>query len=166
MPPLVGAFLAALLAAIGNAIFTYGNKTARAEDSPFGFVLLTFLISAAAMAALMAFQPPRDPVAFTKVNMGPALWAGIGTAITYVGFYILYSKFGASFYALYGMLAMLTTSIFLAIVILKERFNWSIGVSIGLAGVALGFFLYGQLMNQRASEALRAPTALASEPRA
>jgi drug/metabolite transporter (DMT)-like permease len=103
-------------------------------------------------------------VAFTKVNMGPALWAGIGTAITYVGFYILYSKFGASFYALYGMLAMLTTSIFLAIVILKERFNWSIGVSIGLAGVALGFFLYGQLMNQRAAEALTAPTALAGEP--
>lgn len=164
MPLLVGAFLAAFLAAIGNAIFTYGNKTAHAEESPFGFVLLTFLISAAAMAALMVFQPPRDPIAFTKLNIGPALWAGIGTAITYVGFYILYSKYGASFYALYGMLAMLTTSIFLAIVILKERFNWSIGVSIGLAGVALGFFLYGQLLNQRAAETTKVQTALAGDP--
>ncbi|MBX3096957.1 MAG: EamA family transporter [Fimbriimonadaceae bacterium] len=144
MPALVGALLAALLAATGNAIFAYGQRKSISAESPMLFNAYTFLIALICVLILAAFQMPKDPAVFLKVNWKHALFTGIGTAITYYGFYILYGKYGASYYALYGMSALLTTSIGVGVFIFREKFNVYYALSVVTAIITMILFLLGQ----------------------
>ena len=58
-----------------------------------------------------------------KENWYFALLSGFGLFLTYVGFNLLYSKYGVSSYVLYAVLSILTTSIFVGVVLFKESFN-------------------------------------------
>lgn len=144
MQVLFGAIAAAFVAAIGNAIFTYGNRRADASDSPFGFILGLLLVAAAIIGVIALFGAPKDSGDFLRRNAPGMIIGGVGTAITYVGFFWLYSRYGAGYNTLYGMLALLTTSIGVGIFVFREAFNIWHGVSILCAILALAAFLTGQ----------------------
>jgi len=152
MPALLGAFLAAFLAAIGNAIFAFGQRKAETAASPMLFNAFTFFIALVCVLILAAFQMPREPGEFVRANWKQALFTGIGTAITYYGFYILYGRYGASYYALYGISALLTTSIGVGFLIFRERFNLYFGLSIVTAVITLVLFMMGQFEAQKADQ--------------
>jgi drug/metabolite transporter (DMT)-like permease len=72
---------------------------------------------------LSLFFPKTDLLRFASENGKWIAFSGIGLAITYIGFYYLYSRFGATYYILYAILSFITTSIIVGIILLKENFN-------------------------------------------
>ena len=54
------------------------------------------------------------------------LWfiaSGTGFFLTFIGFYFLYTKFGASYYLLYAVISIITTSILVGIIIFNTDFH-------------------------------------------
>ena len=118
-----GALFFALIAAIGNAMFAAGQKKAMVFDNPFTFIALAAMVCVfltVATAPLFG-QPQYSAVA--KENGWWAVLSGAGLFLTYLGFNLLYSKYGASNYILYAVLSIITTSIIVGVVIFKESFN-------------------------------------------
>ena len=48
---------------------------------------------------------------------------GVGFFVTFLGFFLLYSRLGASYYIVYAVLAIITTSIGVGVLVFKEPFN-------------------------------------------
>ncbi len=60
--------------------------------------------------------------------------------LTFLGFYLLYSRFDTSYYALFVVTSMLLTTLVLGVLVLHERINLYGGVSIAAAVVSIVFF--------------------------
>lgn len=114
-----GPLIFALTAAIGNAMFAAGQKKAVAFDNPFTFIALAAMVCVflTVAAAPLFGQPNYSSVA--KANGWWAVLSGTGLFLTYLGFNLLYSKYGASNYILYAVLSIITTSIIVGVVIFK-----------------------------------------------
>lgn len=117
------AFLFAILAAIGNGIYVYGQKKSAISGNPFIFIIWSLLICVGLLALAALFFPKADYIGYLKENYKAALISGVGLFLTYVGFYFLYTHFGASYYILYGILSMLTTSIIVGLMVFRENYN-------------------------------------------
>lgn len=117
------AFIFALLAAVGNGIFVYGQKKAGISGKPFIFIIWSLLICVGLLVLAALFYPKAHYLEYIRTNYKPALLSGAGLFLTYVGFYFLYTQFGASYYILYGILSMLTTSIVVGLLIFREEYN-------------------------------------------
>lgn len=136
--------LFALIAAIGNAVFAYAQKQATGEVNGLLFVGLSAL---AAMALSLLGAPLLgrfDPVSLVKTAPGPILLGGAGLFLTYLGFNLLYTRFGASAYVLYAALSILTTTLVVGGLILKEPMNIYHFAAIVLAVGAVVMFSLGQ----------------------
>jgi drug/metabolite transporter (DMT)-like permease len=134
----------ALVAACGNAIFVYGQRVAGHSPNPFlymlgcvGFGWGLFLI------ATLAWQSP-DNLAYLSSNAGSIALGGIGFFITFLGFYLLYSGFGASQYTLYATLSILTTSLGVGVLVFREPLNSYQVVAMLLAVASIGLWSYGR----------------------
>ena len=92
-----------------------------------------------------AQQPARTIYSTaTSRNWPWALVSGAGFYFTFLGFYFLYSRFGASHYALYAVLSILTTSVLVGIVLMGEKVNGYHLAAIGCALVTVLLFAIGQ----------------------
>jgi drug/metabolite transporter (DMT)-like permease len=134
----------AVLAACGNALFVYGQRVAGPSSNPFLF--MAGCISSAALLFLLAavsWQSP-DNMAFASVNAGYMMLGGIGLFITFLGFYLLYSGYGASQYALYAVASILTTSLGVGVLIFREEINRFQIAAILLAIVTIVLWTYGR----------------------
>jgi drug/metabolite transporter (DMT)-like permease len=58
-----------------------------------------------------------------KSHLRSVLLSGIGLFLTYLGFNLLYSRFGASQYVLYAALSIITTTIGVGYLYFKELFH-------------------------------------------
>ncbi|CCG41312.1 membrane hypothetical protein [Magnetospirillum molischianum DSM 120] len=136
--------LFALIAAVGNAIFAYGQKQSSGEANGLLFVgasaLVAVLLSVAASPLLGRF----DPISLIKSDLRPILIGGAGLFLTYLGFNLLYTRFGASHYVLYAALSILTTTLVVGGLILREPMNIYHFVAIVLAIAAVVLFTLGQ----------------------
>jgi drug/metabolite transporter (DMT)-like permease len=138
--PLVFAFLAAC----GNALFVYGQRSAGTSANPFLFMLcavatcgLLFLL------AVVTWQTPGN-IAYVIANIGPIVLGGIGFFVTFLGFYLLYSNYGASQYALYATLSILTTSLGVGVLVFREPLNLYQAIALVLAVAAIALWTYGR----------------------
>jgi drug/metabolite transporter (DMT)-like permease len=134
----------ALLAACGNALFVYGQRTAGHSTNPFLYMLgcvgigwLLFLV------ATVAWQSQVD-FAYLASNAGALMLGGLGFFVTFVGFYLLYSGYGASQYALYATLSILTTSLGIGVLVFRESLNGYQIVAMGLAMTSIALWTYGR----------------------
>ena len=141
---MLSAFLFAFIAAIGNALFVFGQRKSLVSPSPFLFLMVSLAIALLSLAVVSIFFPKPDLPRFLQENTPWALLSGIGIAITYVGFYYLYNRFGATYYILYAILAFITTSVIVGIVLLKENFNLYYLLSIVCAALTLFLFFLGK----------------------
>lgn len=142
--PLVGAFVFAFIASVGNALFVYGQRKSIPSESPFLFLILSLLLGILILSLASLFFPKPDFYNAISQNYKSILFTGIGISITYIGFYFLYNKFGATYYILYAILSFMTTSIIVGIGILKEQFNFYYILSIILAILTIFFFFLGK----------------------
>ena len=58
-----------------------------------------------------------------KRNWIPILIGGVGFFVTFIGFFLMYSRVGANSYTVYATLSILTTSAGVGLVIFREDFN-------------------------------------------
>ena len=116
-------FLYAFIAAIGNALFVYGQRGSSTADNPFLFLLVTLSICISLFAVFtLAHKAPIDPQ-YLIDNARYIIISGIGFFITFIGFYWLYNQQGATNYIVYALLSILTTSIGVGLIIFREPFN-------------------------------------------
>ena len=137
-------FLFALLAAVGNALFVYGQRSSQQSDNPFFFLLATLSVCIVlfAISALMSRNPMEGQ--YILANLKPITISGIGFFITFIGFYWLYTRQGASGYTVYATLSILTTSIGVGMIIFREPYNKFHVFAVLLALAAILCFGIGQ----------------------
>lgn len=117
------ALLFALIAATGNALFALGQR--RATGSANGLVFVAASAIIAALLALLSapFFGPLELSGFFRTNGRNLAIAGGGLYITYMGFNLLFSRFGVSPYVLYAVLSILTTTVIVGMIYLHEPVN-------------------------------------------
>lgn len=141
---LLPALSVALLAAVGNGLFAYGQRRADVVANPFLFIMPALIVCLFFSALSMPFMPAADGESYLRRNWHWGLLGGVGFYLTHLGFYFLYTRFGASHYALYAVLSILTTSVLVGIVLMGERVNGFHWAAIGCALLTVALFAIGQ----------------------
>ena len=132
------------LAAIGNAIFVYGQRSSTVSSNPFLFMTGAITLCAIMFIVATLLSDNSATTAYIKQNSWPIVISAIGFFLTFIGFYLMYSRVGAHAYTVYAVLSILTTSVVVGMIIFRESFNAYHVASIGLAVLAVFFYGYGQ----------------------
>lgn len=145
---MIKAILFALLAAIGNAFFVYGQRDVEPSTNPFLFTTLAILVCCAMfMITSYLFKTPDD-LSYAVTNYKNVLISGVGFFITFIGFFLLFSNYSASHYTLYAVISIITTSIVVGTYIFKEPMNKFHLLALVFALVTIVFFGIGQRVNK------------------
>lgn len=137
-------FIFAGIAALGNAIFVYGQRSAAVSPNPFLYMAGAILICMLLFLVATLVSGGEERISYLADNSLPIIIGGIGFFITFVGFYLMYSRVGANSYTVYAILSILTTSVGVGLVIFREPFNQYHVIAMSLAILAVCFFGYGQ----------------------
>lgn len=135
--------LFASIAAIGNAMFALAQKQSSSVENGLLFIGASAVVAFSLSLLCAPFLGPVDIGATLKNHTAPVLLSGIGLFLTYLGFNLLYSRFGASFYVLYAALSIITTTVVIGIVWLNEPVNGFRVAAIALAVAAVVLFSLG-----------------------
>jgi len=138
------ALMYALLAASGNAFFALGLKKASQSENG-----LTFVFYAGGVTVLLALLATNilgsaSLGSTLKTNWVWILISGMGLFLTLLGFSLLYTRVGATGYVLYAVLSILTTSVLVGVLILKETFNGYHWIALVLSLLTVVFFSIGE----------------------
>jgi drug/metabolite transporter (DMT)-like permease len=117
------ALLFASVAAVGNALFVFGQKKAAVAGHPFLFLIGASLVCLVLFSVTALLLPEPGMMSFVKRNTLWILLSGLGFYLTSLGFYFLYSRHGASYYVVYAVLSIVATSIVVGVVVFRESFN-------------------------------------------
>lgn len=155
MSSLFGVIIFATIGALGNAMFAAGQKKVVIEEGPLSYMVLTSLICVILAVVIAPFiGSSRYDVVF-KENWQWVLIGGIGLFFTYLGFYLLYSRYGTSSYVVYAVLSILTTSLIVGLFLFKETFNSYHWAAFAFALITVVLFSLGNKQKADA-EALQA----------
>lgn len=103
-------FAFALFAAIGNVFYVLGSRKTTDAPNPMLFTFVAMTVGLALfLAAWLAFGT-RGTGEFLRRSGGWAVLAGVGIFMTFYGFYLLYSRFDTSYYALFVVSSLLLTT--------------------------------------------------------
>ncbi len=139
------ALAVALLAAVGNALFVFGQRRADIATNPFIFIFSVLVVCISLFAVTIPFFDRSDLGGFVRRNAGWIGISGFGFYLTFIGFYFLYTRFGAAYYVLYAILSILTTSVFVGLIVFREQVNAFHLAAIGTAILTVVLFGLGQL---------------------
>ena len=137
-------FIFAGLAALGNAIFVYGQRSAAASPNPYLYMAAAIFVCMIMFTTATLISAGGERTSYLSNNLLPILIGGVGFFITFVGFYLMYSRVGANSYVVYACLSILTTSVGVGMLIFREPFNQYHLIAIFFAILAVCFFGYGQ----------------------
>lgn len=135
----------ASIAAVGNAMFVYGQRRSGGESMN-GLAFLGISVLLAGILSCIS-SPLLGSPQFLQIMRGNGrnlLWSGLGLFVTYIGFNLMYSRFGASPYVLYAVLSILTTTVFIGMIWLREPVNGYKVAAIAVAAVAVILYSMGQ----------------------
>jgi len=133
----------ALIAAIGNAFFAYGQKKATISNSLLFIGLSAIVCTIITFSIMPILEKNIKVIPLIKDNWPMIIISGVGLSLTYIGFNLLYSNFGASSYIYYAVLSIITTSIIVGIVIFRENINIYHILSIFTAIITILLFSFG-----------------------
>lgn len=134
----------ATLAAVGNAMFALGQKKAAGVQNGMVFVGVSAVVAVVCTLIVAPWVGPMELRDTLKENWKAALVGGSGLFLTYLGFHLLYTRFGASQYVLYAVLSIITTTILVGILWFNEPVSVLQKVAIALAIVAVVLFSLGR----------------------
>lgn len=138
----------ALIAAIGNALYALGQKKSAPHENPFLFGTFALLAGTLLLGAVASLFSKKDIGSYCLENAGWFLISGSGYLLLNIGLYFLYRNFGASYYLLYAVLSIVTTSILLATLVFGEKMNLYFWIAVLFATLTVFFFFKGQAENQ------------------
>jgi drug/metabolite transporter (DMT)-like permease len=133
-------FSFALFAALGNVFFVLGNRKVGPASNPFFFTATAMAVCLALFLTGTFFFGMRGGPEFLRRNLLWCALSGVGMFMTFTGFYLLYSRFDTSYYALFVVTSMLLTTLVLGVLVLREHINLYGGISIAAAVVSIVFF--------------------------
>lgn len=136
--------LFATIAAVGNALFALGQKRSSGVENGLVFVGASALVAVVLALVCAPLLGAVDPGGSLRGNVRAVLLSGSGLFLTYLGFNLLYSRYGATQYILYAVLSIITTTILVGVVWLKEPVNLYHKVAIVVAIAAVALFSIGQ----------------------
>jgi drug/metabolite transporter (DMT)-like permease len=139
------ALLIAGLAAVGNAMFVYGQRKSSLTNNSFSYLIGAVLVCAFIVAVVSISYKNEQAISFVADNMVMIGIGGLGMATTYLGFYLLYTNYGAVYYVVYAVLSIITTTVIVGVIILGESFNRYQVIAMGLAILAIVMFTIGKL---------------------
>lgn len=137
-------FLLALVASIGNAVVTIGQKKATSFSNPFFFGAFSLLFAAVTLFVIAIFFGTKGLNNYVYVNGKWFAMAGLGLVLLNIFLYFLYRNYGAAYYTLYSILAIVTTSIIVAVYLFGEKMNLSYRISLAFALLTIIFFMKGK----------------------
>lgn len=134
----------ALFGAVGNGLFAFSQRKAAGSGSP--FLIVSLMVLACLVFSLMSLPfIPRGGLFGQDIR--PLWWTlagGLGLYMTMACFYWLFTLFGTTYYALYSVLAILTTTLFVGQILLREPINrYHLG-AIAFAILTVVLFTLGQ----------------------
>jgi drug/metabolite transporter (DMT)-like permease len=132
------------IAAIGNAMFALGQKESSGVKNGLSFVAASAFIAFVLSTAMSASFGSFDLEAIARHHWKSVTVSGVGLFLTYFGFNLLYSRFGVSQYLLYASLSIITTTVLVGFVVLKEPVSPYRIAAIALAIAAVVLFSLGQ----------------------
>jgi drug/metabolite transporter (DMT)-like permease len=132
------------IAALGNAIYVFGQRSAVVSANPFLFMAAAVTLCAFMFVVASLISGTSTTADYLKQNWWPVAISAVGFFITFIGFYLMYSRVGASSYTVYAVLSILTTSVGVGMIIFREPINLYHVLSILFALLAVGFYGYGQ----------------------
>ncbi|MBK7853944.1 MAG: DMT family transporter [Bacteroidetes bacterium] len=144
---LLAPFLLALIAAIGNALVTLGQKKAGAFQNPFFFGSFSLLIAAIILFSISFLYPTKGLQQYFAINLKWFVITGFGLVMLNIFLYFLYRNHGASYYTLYAILAIITTSILLSVFVFGEKMNMYYYISFVFAALTIFMFMKGKMNN-------------------
>jgi drug/metabolite transporter (DMT)-like permease len=118
-----GAIIFAFIAAFGNALFAAGQKKAVGLENGFSFIVFAATIAVVLIVAVSPFMGSPNYLDTWKSYWPWISLSGVGLFFVYLGFNLLYVKYGTSYYVLYAVISILTTSVLVGVVYYKETFN-------------------------------------------
>jgi drug/metabolite transporter (DMT)-like permease len=139
----IGPLLFALLAAVGNAFFAFGQRKSAGVENSFVFITIALVICVLLCVASAPFFGAVNYGATVRQNFGWAAASGLGLFLTYIGFNILYSQYGTSSYILYAVLSIITTSVIVGAWMLREQLNLYHWLAVLAALATVGLYSYG-----------------------
>ena len=117
-------FAFALLAAVGNAMFAMGQKKTQSIGNSLVVIALSASICLVLTLVFLAITGGLDEITVGfRSNWTWILMSGVGLFLTYLGFNLLYARYGATSYVFYAALSVITTSFIVGVLILKEAVN-------------------------------------------
>jgi len=133
-------FSFALLASLGNVFFVFGNRKVGNSGNPLMFTTTAMTVCVALYFVCFFALGPKGSGEFLRRNLLWCMLSGVGMFMTFLGFYLLYSRFDTSYYALFAVTSVLMTTLVLGVFILKEGINLYGVISIAAAVVSIVFF--------------------------
>ena len=137
-------FIFAGIAALGNALFVYGQRSASVSPNPYLYMSAAIFVCLIMFIAATLWSNQGEFSNYISSNRLPVIIGGVGFFITFVGFYLMYSRVGANSYVVYACLSILTTSVGVGMLIFREPYNHYHIIAIILAFLAVCFYGYGQ----------------------
>jgi drug/metabolite transporter (DMT)-like permease len=134
----------ALIAAVGNAMFALGQRRSAGVHNGLAFVGASAIVAALLAWLVSPLMGAPDLAHLLRGNCRNILLAGGGLFLTYLGFNLLYTRFGVSQYVLYAVLSILTTTVFIGIFWLHEPVNGYRLAAIVLAVASVVLYSLGQ----------------------
>jgi drug/metabolite transporter (DMT)-like permease len=134
----------AAIAAVGNAMFALGQKLSGNVENGLLFVGASALVAVLLALCFAPFTAAVDAGNLIRGSWKAILLSGFGLFFTYLGFNLLYTRYGASHYVLYAVLSIITTTIIVGVFWLKEPINMYHKIAIAMAVTAIIFFSVGQ----------------------
>ncbi len=144
MKEFIAAFSLALFAAVGNAVFVYGQKKSSSDASPFLFLAAVYAVGLLFLIGASYATAKGNSLLYLQNNAKWYILSAVGNVVVLVGFFLLFNKYGASYYSLYAVLSIVTTSIITGVLIFKEQFNFYYLLSVIAAFVSIFFFFLGK----------------------
>lgn len=140
-------FCIALVAAIGNALVAMGQKKATTFSNPFLFGAFSLLIASAGLFAVALFNNNKGIGQYVSGNIQWFVLSGSGLFLLNVFLYMLFRNYGASYYTLYAILAIVTTSVLLSVYVFHEKMNVYYWASLVFAVITIIFFFKGKIIS-------------------
>ena len=134
----------AAIAAIGNALFALGQRQSHGIPNGLLFVGLSAFVAFALAVVCAPMLGPFEIGTLIRGQWRSLVLSGTGLFLTYVGFNLLYGRFGTSPYVVYAALAIITTTVGVGFLYLREPVNQYHVAAVLLAAAAIVLFSIGQ----------------------
>lgn len=134
----------AAIAAVGNAMFALGQRQSAGASNGLLFVGLSACIACLLALLCAPLLGAVEAGTLLRGHWRALLVSGTGLFLTYLGFNLLYSRFGTAPYVVYAALAIITTTVGVGFIYLREPVNQYHVGAVLLAAAAIALFAVGQ----------------------